>query len=213
MCLTSKHFNWTSHYRNPDGPCSVQASGGLQHVTTCNVRYIIIPFLLLVVHRTFSQDTQAGWVFLSLRDSGRFQGMLEGFGTITPSFLQTESMQSKNNSDNPCNLKIIHCLGWGKGSGLQWSRADLSDFQLEKISSINTPHLDLAQFTAPQDLTKHGQKYFCYSFWFRLLPLKCDFIVLLQPGITLPTAQCLGALKSKLKKIIKSKCFSTPQLC
>lgn len=73
--------------------------------------------------------------------------MLEGFGTIIPPFLQSESMQSENH------------FVWveARDPGFSGSRADLSDLQMEKINSINTAHLDLAQFTATQDLTKVRQ--------------------------------------------------------
>lgn len=127
MCLTSKHFNWTSHYKNPDGPCSVQASGGLQHVTMCKMHHPLPPPGL---HRGLSDKIpQAGkiWILQSLRDSGRFQGMLEGFGTVIPSFLKTESMQSKNHS----------VCAEARDPDFRGHRAELPDLQLEKISSIN----------------------------------------------------------------------------
>lgn len=134
MWLTSKRFNWTSHYRNPDGPCSVQASGDCNMLPCLRC---IIPFLFPGVQRTFNQDTTGWWNLyftVSLGNAGRFQGILEGFGTIIPPFLWNGF------------LKSLFFTLWDDARELvlSGSRADLSDLQLERISSINTPHLHLA---------------------------------------------------------------------
>lgn len=155
----------------------------------------IIPFLLLVVQKTFSQDTTGWqiWVLQSLRDSRTFQGMLEGFGMIIPPFLQSESMQYKN-----------HYI-WveGRDLGFSGSRADLSDLQQEKTSSINTAHLDLAQFTATQDLTKDRQV---------LVPLLLDQTFAFEMWFCCPIAAWYHPAHSTAPWCPKSKCFSTPQL-
>lgn len=86
MLLTSKHFNWTLRYKNPDGPCSVQASGD---GSTLPCARCIILFLSAGVQRNLSQDTAEWWnlFLLSLGDPWRFQGMTDGFGTSIPPFL------------------------------------------------------------------------------------------------------------------------------
>lgn len=69
MRLTLKHFNLTSHYKNPDGPCSVQPSGD------CNMLpwvKCVTPFLFPCVQRIFSQDT-TGWQNLYLTLSWGFR--------------------------------------------------------------------------------------------------------------------------------------------
>lgn len=75
----------------PQGDCSM---------LPCVCVRCIIPCLFLLYRGLSAKIPQAGeiWVLQCLRDSGRFQGMLEGFGTLIPSFSQAESMQSKNHS-------------------------------------------------------------------------------------------------------------------
>lgn len=91
--ITSKHFNWTPRYKNPDGPCSVQASGDCS-MLPC-VRCIIL-FLATGVQRNLSQDTTDWWnlFLLSLGDSGSFQRMTGGCGTSIPPFLWTGFLTS-----------------------------------------------------------------------------------------------------------------------
>lgn len=109
MCLTSKHFNWTSHYKNPDGPCSVQASGGLQHVTMCKMHHPLPPPGCTENFQPRYHRLAKSEFYSLLGIWGDFREHLRDLGLSSPLSCRL----------NPCNLKITHCLGWCKGAALQ----------------------------------------------------------------------------------------------
>lgn len=109
MWLTSKQFNWTSRYKNPDGPCAVQASGDC-NVLPCVRHFFPSPFP--GEQRTFNQDIR-GLQNLYFNIFGGFKEILGdtwGIWDYHTSFL-VKCIK---------NIPIFHFLGWWKAAVSQW---------------------------------------------------------------------------------------------
>lgn len=143
MWLTSKQFNWTSRYKNPDGPCAVQASGD-RNVLPCVRHFFPSPFP--GEQRTFNQDIRG----LQNLYFNIFGGFKEILGDTWGIWDYHTSILVKWIKNIPILVKWIKTFlfftFWDDERQLVLSgcRTDLSDLHLEWTTSINMPHLDLA---------------------------------------------------------------------